>query len=177
MSGLRRAAAPLLGAALALVLLAATRGLDEVVRAGQLGPGLWPRMVLAGLAITCAARLVGALLIGRGRVSKAAAPLSGAEADRLSPGARTKLVAAIALILLYVLVTPPAGFALTTAVFILAFMWLCGTRSTWALGANALVGTVALLYLFVKLVYLPLPKGDGLFETATLALYRALHIL
>ncbi|MBI2157056.1 MAG: tripartite tricarboxylate transporter TctB family protein, partial [Candidatus Rokubacteria bacterium] len=30
--------------------------------------------------------------------------------------------------------------------------------------------------LFVKLVYLPLPKGDGPFEAVTLALYRALRL-
>lgn len=36
--------------------------------------------------------------------------------------------------------------------------------------------TIGLLYLFVKVVYLPLPKGDGFFEAVTLALYRLLHI-
>jgi hypothetical protein len=35
---------------------------------------------------------------------------------------------------------------------------------------------VGLLYLFVKVVYLPLPKGDGPFEMLTLWLYRALRI-
>jgi hypothetical protein len=45
-----------------------------------------------------------------------------------------------------------------------------------SLAANALGGTVALLYLFVKVVYLPLPKGTGPFETVTLALYRALRL-
>jgi hypothetical protein len=35
---------------------------------------------------------------------------------------------------------------------------------------------VGLLHLVVRLVYLPLPKGDGPFETLTLALYRALRI-
>jgi hypothetical protein len=38
------------------------------------------------------------------------------------------------------------------------------------------VGTVILLYVFVKLVYLPLPKGAGPLEGLTIALYRALGI-
>jgi hypothetical protein len=38
------------------------------------------------------------------------------------------------------------------------------------------LGTVGLLYLFVKLVYLPLPKGDGPLEVVTLGLYRVLRI-
>ena len=55
-------------------------------------------------------------------------------------------------------------------------MTLGGIRSPLLLGLHAGGGTVALLYLFVKLVYLPLPKGDGPFEALTLALYRALRI-
>ncbi|MGH7392240.1 MAG: hypothetical protein ACREM3_22700, partial [Candidatus Rokuibacteriota bacterium] len=58
MPALARTVAPLAGLAAALALLAATRGLDDVARGGQLGPGFWPRLVLAGLALTCAARLV-----------------------------------------------------------------------------------------------------------------------
>ena len=49
-------------------------------------------------------------------------------------------------------------------------------RSAPAITTNILVGVVALLYLFVRLVYLPLPKGDGPFEAVTLALYRALRL-
>ena len=41
-----------------------------------------------------------------------------------------------------------------------------GTRSLAALAATVVLGTLGLLYLFVKLVYLPLPKGDGPFEAA-----------
>ena len=41
---------------------------------------------------------------------------------------------------------------------------------------TALLGTVVLLYIFIKLVYLPFPKGDGPFERLTLSLYRALGI-
>jgi len=89
---------------------------------------------------------------------------------------RRKLAVGIALIVLYVLATPVVGFPLATVAFIVAFMGLCGTRSVAALGANALIGTVLLLYLFIKLVYLPLPKGEGPFEAVSLALYRALGI-
>lgn len=165
----RRAAAPLVGVVLSLALLLSTRGLDQVVRGSQLGPGLWPRLVLIGLAAACMAKLVNVLRRPR------EAPSGEAPNGRagISPA---KLAAAIALIFLYVLGTEPVGFALTTAGFIVAFMWLCGARSPLVIAANTLVGTVGLLYLFVKAVYLPLPKGDGPFEAMTLALYRLLHI-
>ena len=75
-----------------------------------------------------------------------------------------------------VALTPVLGFPLTTAAFIAAFMALAGGRSRVGLGASAVVGTVGLIYVFVKIVYLPLPKGDGPFETLTIALYRALRV-
>jgi NADH:ubiquinone oxidoreductase subunit 6 (subunit J) len=63
-----------------------------------------------------------------------------------------------------------------TALFIAAFMALCGARSVATIAASVVLGTVGLLLLFVRLVYLPLPKGNGPFEALTLALYRTLHL-
>jgi hypothetical protein len=166
MGALRRAAATLLGIALALALLLASRGLDTVAAPGQLGPAFWPRLVLAGLVLACLAKAVEEVLQSVRYPRDAAAP----------PLARGRLAAAIALIVLYALLTPVLGFAASTAVFIAVFLALCGARGPLVLAVNAVTGTVALLYLFVKLVYLPLPKGAGAFEAVTLALYRALRI-
>jgi len=160
-----RALAPLGGLLLALVLFAASRGLDDVAREGTLGPGFWPRLVLGGLALACLGKLAAAW---RGRRSGEAAPLP--------PISRGRLAAAVAVILLYVLAAPAVGFALATVAFIAAFMTLAGARSPVVIAINALGGTVVLLYTFVKLVYLPLPKGAGPFETLTLALYRTLRL-
>src|SRR5216684_3009551 len=88
--------------------------------------------------------------------------------------ARAKLVAGIVLILLYALLTPWLGFALATAAFVAGFLVLWGMRSLPAIAANVVIGTIGLLYLFVKVVYLPLPKGDGPFEALTLVLYLRL---
>jgi hypothetical protein len=165
-----RALAPVGGVVLALGLLLATRGLDDVAREGQLGPGFWPRLVLGGLAAACAIRLVVLLR------PPLTAPLGAASAFEVPPMARGRLGGALALIFLYVAATPLLGFPLTTTAFIAGFMALAGARSRAGIAAAAVAGTVALLYLFVKLVYLPLPKGDGPFEAVTIALYRALGI-
>jgi hypothetical protein len=53
---------------------------------------------------------------------------------------------------------------------------VAGARRVPGIAATALLGTVILLYTFIKLVYLPFPKGAGPFERVTLALYRALGI-
>lgn len=171
-------AAALGGVVVSAGLLLDTRGLDHVARGGQLGPGFWPRLVLAGLGLTCLAKLVAEWR--RQRAAASVEPVMvdtrALEAERLPELSRRKLATAIGLIVLYVLATPAVGFALATAGFIAAFMYLCGTRSVAVLAANTAVGTILLLYLFIKFVYLPLPKGEGPFEAMSLALYRALGI-
>ncbi len=163
-----RVAAPLAGVAFAIALYPGTRGLDTMARG--LGPGFWPRLALIGLALACAAKFVEEWQRAR------AGTIVTAGGDARPPIPHAKLAAGIALIILYVLLAPLIGFPLVTALFIATFMVLCGTRSVRAVAANVVVGTIGLLYLFVKLVYLPLPKGDGPFETLTLALYRVLHL-
>ncbi len=168
----------LAGVVLSAALLLDTRGLDQVARDGQLGPGFWPRLVLAGLGLTCLAKLAAEWRRQRAgeSVGPAMVDTRALEAARLPELSRRKLATAIGLVVLYVLATPAMGFALATLGFIPAFMYLCGTRSVAVLAANTAVGTVLLLYLFIKLVYLPLPKGEGPFEAVSLALYRALGI-
>ena len=186
--------APALGVIASCLLLLATGGLDQGVPGGRLGPAFWPRLVLACLAGTCLVRLAESL---RGRSTPAAAGPGGAvpdasgvlpDASGVSPDAMVavdmtpapialaRLGAAMTLILLYVLATPVTGFPLATVGFVASFMWISGARSAAGIAAGAVLGTVGLLYLFVKAVYLPLPKGDGPFEAVTLALYRVLRI-
>ena len=162
--------APLVGVALALALalLPGTWGLDAIARG--LGPGFWPRVALIGLALACLAKFVEEWRRAR------AGTVVAVERDARLPLSRAKLAAGIALIVLYVFLAPYVGFALVTALFIATFMVLCGTRSMPVIAAHVVIGTAGLLYLFVKLVYLPLPKGDGPFEALTLALYRALRL-
>ncbi|HSF06054.1 MAG TPA: tripartite tricarboxylate transporter TctB family protein [Methylomirabilota bacterium] len=167
MTRLAPALAPLAGLVLALGLLAATRGLDDLAREGQLGPGFWPRLVLVGLATVCALRVV---VAWRGAWAHRVADPDAA------PLARGRLAIAVGLILLYVIAVPVLGFPLATAGFIAAFMIVAGARQARGVAAAAVGGTIGLLYLFVRVVYLPLPKGAGPLEAVTLSLYRLLGI-
>ena len=49
-------------------------------------------------------------------------------------------------------------------------------RSPVTIAAHAVAGAVMVVYVFVRLVYVPVPKGEGGWETVTLAIYRALRI-
>ncbi len=177
MSFERRAVAPLVGIVIAAALGWQGRGLGEIAREGDLGPGFWPRLVLIGLALACAAKVVEEWRRRHGSAS----PAPDADVDRAASEypdlSRWRLASGMLLIVLYVFLASWIGFSFVTAAFIVAFMWLGGARSVSGILANAVIGTVGLLYLFIKLVYLPLPKGVGAFESITLTLYRALGIL
>lgn len=165
MASRARVAALLAGVLGSGLLWASTWPLDAMVPRGQLGPGFWPRLVLIGLAVACLLKFR-----EERRAGAAAAPglLPRVSGSRLALG--------MACILGYVIAAPRLGFALATAAFIAAFMVVAGARRVPGIVATALLGTVILLYTFIKLVYLPFPKGDGPFERVTLALYRALGI-
>jgi putative tricarboxylic transport membrane protein len=162
-----RVAAPLSGVVLAAALWPATRSLSDLAREGGLGPGFWPRLALLGLALGCLAKAAEEWR----RAHPGAATGEGPE-----PISTAKLLGGIALIVAYAALAPVLGFPLATVAFIVAFMALAGMRSAAGLATSAVLGTVILVYVFVKAVYLPLPKGDGPFEGFTLALYRALGI-
>ena len=163
---LRGLVGPLLIFLAAVALFVAAGRLPVVPVPGQLGPDFWPRLILVSLMASCVLKV---LEVARG--SRVKAERSPAQALRVQ-----KLAGGIALVLGYPALAPLLGFPLTTFLFLLAFMRLAGTRRPLPLFVIAVLGTVALLYVFVKVVYLSLPKGVGVLEDFTIFLYRVLKI-
>jgi putative tricarboxylic transport membrane protein len=162
-----RVAALLTGVLGSGLLFASTWPLDAMVPRGQLGPGFWPRLVLIGFAVACLLKL---------REERRAGPGGAASQEGPPRVSAVRLALGMACILAYVIAAPLLGFPLATAAFIVAFMVVAGGRGVPGIVATAVLATVILLYTFIKLVYLPFPKGAGPFERVTLALYRALGI-
>jgi putative tricarboxylic transport membrane protein len=69
------------------------------------------------------------------------------------------------------------GFALANFIFLILFIRIAGMRKLPSLIVTSLLGTIFLLYLFGKVVYLPLPKGDWIFNDMTIFIYRLLYII
>jgi hypothetical protein len=172
--------------AAASVLYALAGRIPVVPVPGQLGPDFWPRLALLGLAAASAARLAerwragsGATGARLGTAEAAAAPhhVAGEADDTPPPYDRRTLTCAVLLLLGYAWAAPVAGFPLATALFLAGFMWLAGLHRPLPVALLGAGITVVLLYLFVKVVYLPLPRGQWAFHDATLAVYRALGIM
>jgi len=69
------------------------------------------------------------------------------------------------------------GFLLANFLFLVFFMSITGVKKKVSLLLISLFGTILLLYLFVKIVYLPLPRGQGIFNDLTIYFYRLLHLI
>jgi hypothetical protein len=134
---------------------------------GQLGPDFWPRLALAGLALSSAIKAVQRWReTGQAAVEREVAP----DVDLVT------LAGATALLFAYVASVPYVGFAFGTVLFLALFMAVGGLRRPIPLLATAVGASLVLLVVFVKVVYLPLPRGTGPFADATLALYRVLGL-
>jgi len=143
--------------------------IDSFPMPGQLGPAFWPRMIIVLLIVSGfikVGELVAEWRKGFSPELTCAGQVNGA-----------RLAAIIVTMLLCVLAIDYIGFALSIFCFIIVFLRLAGVRKPLSLILSSVLGTVGLLYLFVKVVYLPLPKGAWLFERVTLFVYRALGII
>lgn len=142
--------------------------------AGELGPDFWPRAWLWGL--------LGLSVLDLAAVLRAARPDGAGAApepnpDDAPPPADLRLVVVGALFAVaYALAMTLIGFVLATVIFLIAFARLGGYRRMLALSLVALASTFVLLYVFVQVVYISLPLGQGPFVDLNVALYRLLGI-
>ena len=138
-----------------------------VIDSTKMGPYSWPRVMLVSLAT------VGFFWgISRFRNS----PLNKTSGEHLDQINSVKLVLGILSIVIYGAAIDVVGFAIGTFLFLTSWFILGGVRQFVVIIANSVLGTGALLYLFLKVAYLPLPRGIEVFDTATVNLYRLLGI-
>lgn len=143
------------------------------------GPALFPRVLIALLAVAMVVRLVQHIRnIRAGGTDGDAAPVmeEGVDNDDL-PISRARVWQAIGMSVGYVVGTIYVGWVLATFVFLVVFLYMAGKRNLWLtvpVGAGLAVG---LAYVFVKVVYIALPTGVGAFDLFTLRLLQALGAL
>jgi putative tricarboxylic transport membrane protein len=168
---LRRALPYAVVAAGAGYLYHAAAGIEYVARPGVLGPDFWPRAILVLALAVCAVRIAATLASGRRREAVRAAE-EGAPEER-NPWI---LVGGMALSAGYVWALTKLGFFTATVPYLAAFIALGGYRRWGVLAAVSILGAAVLLFIFMKLVYVSLPLGEGPFQEVTLTLMKLMGI-
>ncbi len=171
--------AVLFGAALYLVFAAGH--FVFTARPGALGPDTWPKAIVFVLMAVCAYEIVRILLIrgedGRGLDVQAKSPSGGTDS---SPEPHTRhpllLAGGIVLTFLYVLVLDTVGFFLATTLYLALFMLLGRYQKAGVIAAASVVGSIAFVFVFMKIVYVSLPLGTGPFQTLSIGILHALGI-
>lgn len=144
--------------------------IEETPIPGQLGPAFWPKVILLLLMISCGIKAVETLMAWKKEKG-------GASGEPLPAVDFLKLFGMIGLVIGVVVGMEVLGFLIANLLFLILFMRLAGLKKKIPLFLTTVLGTVGLLYLFVKVVYLPLPKGYWLFYHLSVYLYRLLHII
>ena len=172
----------IVGSAAAYLFYVATQ-IDFHRRAGTLGPDAWPKLVLGLLVAVCFYEVVRLLLSRRAgatgvlqeMVEKSMAA-HGDAAEAVAPGSPLLLLGGIALTAFYVWIIQRVGFVLATAPYLAAFIALGGYRR-WAVNlAVSGIGTLVMMFFFMKVVYISLPAGQEPFAQITFALMRLMGI-
>ena len=156
---------------LALYFYSLASPLEEFSPPGQLGPAFWPKLSLLFLMIGCGIK-AGETYYSR---RKKSAPEE--QTSVYPPANFLKLGVMIGLIILVVIGMETIGFLLANFLFLILFMRVAGVKRKFPLFLTSFLGTIILLFIFVKIVYLPLPRGQGIFNDLTIYLYRILHFI
>lgn len=174
-SGLKRILPTLLPLALliaALILPSQMFQGDQTASTIGLGPGAWPGAMLLGLAFFAVLWIARDLwvLSAAGRAPSLSFPV---EDDHYHFG---KAIIGLVLIVAYGWLLPVLGFAIATASFIAIWCLFGGLRNLLVIVPVTLIGTIALLWLFMGLALMPLPRGIGSFDNFSIWLLRATGI-
>jgi putative tricarboxylic transport membrane protein len=146
------------------------------VKAGNLGPDFWPKLLLALTMVACLYEIIKTAFFLRIAPPKEAAedqPARAASKKQTYPGL---LVIGIVMTVAYVYFVITLGFILCTFLYFAFFMIVGRYRKIWAILANSVVGTLVLVVIFMKIVYVSLPLGQEPFSGVTFFVLRMLGV-
>ena len=129
-----------------------------------LGPAFWPRVVIILLMICSAVLLVQ-------NIKKKKAETKETAVSVIDPEELKRFFKPVALCIVYFLSMSYLGFILSTFIFQICFMLIQGVRKVRTLLGVPTLLTLAMCTLFIKILYLPLPKGVSIFRAFSLLFY------
>jgi putative tricarboxylic transport membrane protein len=174
-AGRLRAALPyvvVLAAGLYLFYLAENFEFEE--QAGRIGPGAWPKIILALMIVSA---LWG--VVANARRSTADAPEAVEEDEALitPPEIYPGLVwLSVGATLVCLFAMPIFGFFLTTIVYVYALMYLGHYRKPLNAAILSVCIALSFMFIFMRIVYVALPLGVPPFNDVSYALMAAMGV-
>jgi putative tricarboxylic transport membrane protein len=159
--------------------------IDFAAPGGRIGPDVWPKAILALAMLTCAYEILkGFFFPGDKRevggvlesIIEAAPAESQPEAKGPPDSHPALLVIGAAMTVAYAALISTLGFFICTVLFIAGFIWVGRYRRPGVVAAASLLGGLAFMFLFMKVVYVSLPLGVGPFGEISVQLMRLMGI-
>ena len=156
----------------------------------RLGPGFWPKVIIAAMALLCTYEIGKRLIFGATRdaagvtagFDRAPLEIEGAPAVESDSVAKQetldngKLIAGLILIAAFVAGVAYVGFFVSTVLFLALFSWTGGYRRPLPVVFVSVTGAFVLLTIFVRIAYVSLPLGVGPFQQVSVWLLRLLGV-
>ncbi len=142
---------------------------------GQLSPTFWPRLAIGLMAISALVEMA-RLALAKNGVSTIAGigrTLERSGDDDTDDGDLQRrpllLIGGVALTLGFAGLVTTLGFLPSTFIFLVVFMYLGGYRNHAVIWLSAVIGTLVFAIVFLKVVYVSLPRGTAPFDQVTQA--------
>jgi putative tricarboxylic transport membrane protein len=162
-----------------------TMQLPHDAASDRFGPGAWPK----GILLLAIATSIYALVMRVGASEKPKVDDLIASIAKSADSGRDKtpeeddepkyprlLWTGIGLTVAYVVLLPVLGFFLDTLLYMGAFMYAGRYRRGLAVATISVLGTLTLMFVFMKVVYVSLPVGQPPFSQVTFALMELMAI-
>ena len=167
--------------AISVALFLMANHIDFAAPRGRIGPDVWPKAILFLAMLTCAYQIVKTLFFDEEQlagvlesiIDEAGEPQ---EKEESLPTYPRLIVAGIALTIAYVLLIEVVGFFLCTFIYLASLTWIGGFRRPTAVLVSSLIGSLAFMFMFMKVVYVSLPLGHEPFSQVTFLLMRLMRI-
>lgn len=175
-------AAPYIVVQLAAMVLYQLAGRIEFPAApGRIGPDFWPKSILVLLGLVCVYEIIKNLLVGEtftaaGLLEKFMRDSGATEAEEKLRSYPLLLAGGIVLTIIYVATIDKLGFFLATIAYLALFMVIGRYRRWGVIAVSSVLGSLALVFIFMKVVYVSLPLGVEPFSAVSLLLLRVMGV-
>ena len=148
---------------------------------GRIGPDFWPKSILVLLGGICVYEIIKNLLIGEtftaaGLLEKFMKDSGATEGEENLRSYPLLLAGGIILTIIYVVTIDKLGFFLATIVYLVLFMAIGRYRRWGVIAISSLLGSLGLMFIFMKVVYVSLPLGVEPFSAVSLLLLRVMGV-